>query len=245
MEENNQTILRAKNLKKDYKKRQILKGISLEIKKGEIVGLLGPNGSGKTTTFNIIAGLISCDNGSIHINDLEITEKPIYERAHMGLSYLTQESSIFKGLTVEENMLIIAENLSLSNKERKALVKKQLEDFNLEYLIKSKAELLSGGEKRRLEMARIILLEPNFILMDEPFAGVDPIKVIELKKWIYFLKEKGIGILITDHNARELLETVERSYIIYEGTVLSEGSSEAILNDSNSRKHYFGDKFTL
>ena len=235
--------LNVQNLQKSFKKRQVVKNFSLEIESGEVVGLLGPNGAGKTTSFYMIVGLIAADAGSVMLDGREIRHLPIHERARLGLGYLPQEASIFRKMTVEQNIRAILE-ISLKDKSRiDAELEKLLSDLNIEHLRNNPAPSLSGGERRRVEIARVLAMQPRFILLDEPFAGVDPIAVIDIQKIIEFLKTRGIGILITDHNVRETLRICDRAYIISEGAVLASGHPEALVNNEQVRAVYLGENF--
>ena len=222
-----------------------LKGIDLEIKKGEIVGLLGPNGAGKTTTFYILVGLIKSMDGIVSLNNEDISNFPMYMRARKGLSYLAQEPSVFRKLSVEDNIYSVIEYSNFTKQESKALTEKLLIDFGLQNIRKTRGDLLSGGERRRVEIARALAVSPDFILLDEPFAGVDPIAIQELQHMIYKLKERNIGILITDHNVRETLSITDRSYLLYDGKILKTGKSEELANDSQVKKLYLGENFKL
>jgi len=237
--------LRAEKLVKTYRKRTVVNEVSLEVKQGEIVGLLGPNGAGKTTSFYMITGMIRPNRGQIYLDDQLITKLPMYRRAQMGLGYLAQESSIFRKLSVEENILAILETMDISRREREQRQQQLLEELNITHIAKSKAYTLSGGERRRTEIARVLVTNPKFILLDEPFAGIDPIAVEEIQKIVYSLKEKGIGVLITDHNVHETLTITDRAYLLYEGVVLKTGTSEYLANDPETRKLYLGEKFRL
>ncbi|MDR1595648.1 MAG: LPS export ABC transporter ATP-binding protein [Puniceicoccales bacterium] len=237
--------LSAENLKKSYGKRVVIKDISVSVGGGEIVGLLGPNGAGKTTTFYIIIGLIDSDGGKIQLNGSNISKFPMYKRARAGIGYLPQEDSIFRKLTVWENVEGVGEYLPLSAKKRKEAVASILEDMKISHLAKQKAYTLSGGERRRLEIARTLLVRPKFLLMDEPFSGVDPMSVSDVQNIISSLKSKKIGILITDHNVRETLKIVDRAYLVYDGQILCHGPRNVLLNDENSRKFYLGDDFAM
>lgn len=235
--------LNVQNLQKSFKKRQVVKNFSLEIESGEVVGLLGPNGAGKTTSFYMIVGLIAADAGSVMLDGREIRHLPIHERARLGLGYLPQEASIFRKMTVEQNIRAILE-ISLKDKSRiDAELEKLLADLNIERLRNNPAPSLSGGERRRVEIARVLAMQPRFILLDEPFAGVDPIAVIDIQKIIEFLKTRGIGILITDHNVRETLRICDRAYIISEGAVLASGHPEALVSNEQVRAVYLGENF--
>ena len=235
----------AQGLRKQYGKRLVVQGVDLEIRPGEIVGLLGPNGAGKTTTFYMIVGLVRATEGAVSIDDLDITRKTINQRARMGIGYLPQESSVFARLTIWQNIEIVAELLPLKRSERKAKIAETLESMGLTHLSKQKAYTLSGGERRRLEIARALIMDPTYILMDEPFSGVDPISVADVQKIITDLKSKGISVLITDHNVRETLRIVDRAYLLYDGQILSHGTSEFLINDPDSRKFYLGDDFEM
>jgi len=243
MESNYKLIV--KNLVKRYGKKTAVSGIELEVNPGEVVGLLGPNGAGKTTSFYMIIGLIRPNDGQVFLGDSEITKFPMYKRARLGLSYLPQEPSVFRSLTVEENLHAILEFMPLSKSQRAERVHQLCEDLDIEKLRDQKAFTLSGGERRRVEVARALCTDPKFLLLDEPFAGIDPIVVAELQKLIVGLRERGIGILITDHNVREVLSIVDRAYIIFEGKILIEGNSEYLLNDEKAREIYLGEKFKM
>jgi lipopolysaccharide export system ATP-binding protein len=238
-------FISTKGLVKRYGKREVVRGVDLKVFAGEIVGLLGPNGAGKTTSFYIIVGLIPASKGEVFINGHPITRLPMYRRARMGIGYLPQEPSVFRKLSVRNNLSSIAESLPLSRKERRAKVDGLLEELGLEGISTQPAYTLSGGERRRLEIARALLTEPRFLLMDEPFSGVDPISVAEVQKIVLALKEKGIGVLITDHNVRETLRIVDRAYLLHDGQVLAEGNSESLIQDANSRRFYLGEDFAL
>jgi lipopolysaccharide export system ATP-binding protein len=239
-------ILRAEHLQKTYKKRQILKDVNLAVHSAEVVGLLGPNGAGKTTCFYMIVGLVGVDGGKIFINDLDITQAPMHERARAGLGYLAQEASVFRKLTVAQNILAILElRKDLNRSQRQEKLEQLLAEFQINHLRDSLGISLSGGERRRLEIARALATEPEFILLDEPFAGVDPISVLEIQKIIRHLVARNIGVLITDHNVRETLGICHRAYILSEGRILTEGSPDEILNNEQARKVYLGDQFQL
>ena len=237
--------LQAAGLCKSYRGRKVVDEVSLKLTQGEIVGLLGPNGAGKTTTFYIIVGLISPDRGQVLITNTEITSMPMYQRARSGISYLPQEPSVFRKLTVEENLRAITETLALSSKQQEGLVTELLEEFGIDHLRGQGAYTLSGGERRRLEIARALVLTPKFILLDEPFAGIDPLAVRDIQSIISRLKTKRIGILITDHNVRETLNITDRAYIINNGRILRDGSPEELTNDLEVKKVYLGDNFKL
>lgn len=238
-------LLKAENLLKAYGGRKVVNGLSLEVKRGEIVGLLGPNGAGKTTTFYMVVGLISPDNGRIMFNDRNITRLPMYKRANYGIGYLSQESSVFRRLTVQENILAVLEVVGVPRRERKKRLEKLLAELSISHLAKSKAYTLSGGERRRLEITRALVTEPSFILLDEPFSGIDPIAVFEAQQIIKDLRDRGLGILLTDHSVRETLTITDRSYIMYEGKILISGTSEELISDSKAREIYLGEKFTM
>ncbi|MGB0375187.1 MAG: LPS export ABC transporter ATP-binding protein [Opitutales bacterium] len=240
-----QSKIEVKNLIKDFGKKRVINDLSLNIRAGEIVGLLGPNGAGKTTTFYIILGLIEATSGDILLDDASIHDLAMYQRARLGIGYLPQDSSVFKKLTVKDNLTSIAETLPIDKKEQKEKVDSLLEDFGLVKIANQMAYTLSGGERRRLEIARSILPSPKFLLMDEPFSGVDPISISEVQKMVLKLKEKNIGILITDHNVRETLKIVDRAYLVYDGTILSEGDSDYLINDPKNRELYLGESFNI
>jgi lipopolysaccharide export system ATP-binding protein len=240
-----QSVLTVERLKKRYKKRTVVKDVSLDIKSGEVVGLLGPNGAGKTTSFYMIVGLIGADDGEITLNQQSITHLPIHKRARLGLGYLPQEASIFRKMTVDENIRAILEISGLKKDEQETQLNALLDDLNITHLRNSNALSLSGGERRRVEIARVLATRPRFILLDEPFAGVDPIAVIDIQKIISFLKDKDIGVLITDHNVRETLRICDRAYIISDGAVLASGQPETLVNDERVRKVYLGEHFHL
>ena len=238
-------ILSAQSLYKKYKHRMVVNSISIKVEQGEIVGLLGPNGAGKTTTFYMTVGLIEPYDGNVYLDKKDITKAPMYERARAGIGYLHQESSIFRGLTVEDNLMAIAQMLPISKKQRKEKVDALLEDFGLTRLRKQLSTTLSGGERRRCEIARALVNEPKFLLLDEPFVGIDPITVADIQKIIYRLKSRGLGILITDHNVRETLEIIDRAYIVSKGQILIEGSANDLINSEEARKVYLGDNFKM
>ena len=240
------SLLSAHNLAKSYSRRPAVKDVSLSVKRGEIVGLLGPNGAGKTTCFYMIIGLISADDGVILINDKDVTALPMHGRAQQGLGYLPQEPSIFRALSVKDNILAILETRKeLDRRDRQEALEKLLDEFQISHLAKNKGMSLSGGERRRVEIARTLAANPQFILLDEPFAGVDPISVNDIKNIIRQLRDKGIGILITDHNVRETLDICERAYIVGEGRVIAEGIPSYILKNDQVKKTYLGDHFSL
>ncbi len=237
--------IEARNLVKSFKKRTVVDRVSLRMEKGEIVGLLGPNGAGKTTTFYMIIGLEQPQSGEVYLSDIRITGLPMNRRAALGISYLTQEASIFRKLTVEENIMAILETTKLSRAEQKNRLSALLAEFHIEHVRQRKGTELSGGERRRVEIARCLALEPQFILLDEPFAGVDPLAVADIQEIIQYLRQRGMGILITDHNVRETLQIVDRAYILNEGKILLEGDSMTIANSPIAKKFYLGEKFTL
>jgi lipopolysaccharide export system ATP-binding protein len=237
--------IRAENLIKIYRKRRVVDDISLEINKGEVVGLLGPNGAGKTTTFYIIVGLIAPDKGKVSFNSKEITKIPMFQRARMGMGYLAQEPSIFRKLTVEENLLLILESLGVKRDERRERCYSLLKELEIEHLADYKGYMLSGGERRRVEIARTLTSSPSFMLLDEPFTGVDPIAVYDIQEIISYLKEKGLGILITDHNVRETLKITDRAYIMHNGKILTSGTPQKVANCKITRKIYLGERFNL
>ena len=237
--------LEVKDLKKTIKKSEIIKGISLEVNSGEVVGLLGPNGAGKTTTFYMICGLISPTSGDVFLNDEKITNVPLHKRAHLGIGYLPQESSIFKELSVEENLLLGAEILNQSKEDISKRVNEMLNMLNIEPIRLRKGVSLSGGERRRCEIARSLIIKPKFLLLDEPFAGVDPIAVSDIQSLVRDLKKLGIGVLITDHNVRETLAICDRAYVIKDGSLLASGSASEVANNKLVRTHYLGEEFKL
>ncbi|MDR1104325.1 MAG: LPS export ABC transporter ATP-binding protein [Endomicrobium sp.] len=238
-------MLRTEELFKKYKHRMVVNGISISVSQGEIVGLLGPNGAGKTTTFYMTVGLVKPYDGSVYLGDDEVTDCPMYQRARAGVSYLAQEPSIFRGLSVEDNLTAVAQMLTISKSEQQEKVDSLLEDFGLTRLRKQMSVTLSGGEKRRLEIARALVTNPKFLLLDEPFVGIDPITVDDIQKIIKNLRDRGLGILITDHNVRETLEIIDRAYIIYEGKILLEGSAKELLENPKAKKVYLGDNFKM
>lgn len=238
-------LLETKDLAKAYGGRKVVNGVSLTVKRGEIVGLLGPNGAGKTTTFYMIVGIIDPDAGKIIFDQEDITRFPIHKRARYGIGYLAQEPSIFRKLTVEENIMAILETLPLNKRERDHRLKQLLEELRISRLAKNKAYSLSGGERRRLEITRALVTRPSFILLDEPFSGIDPITVAEAQQIIIELKEKGLGVLLTDHNVRETLSITDRSYLIADGKILVSGNANDLINDPKARKIYLGDNFSM
>ena len=238
-------ILKTENLKKSFSGRTVVNEVNLNLAKGEIVGLLGPNGAGKTTTFYMITGMIRPSSGEIFFDDDNITTAPMYQRARMGIGYLAQEPSIFAKLSVEDNLRIVLENILPSRDEQTELIDKLLLQFNIDHLRNNLGGSLSGGERRRVEICRTLSLKPDFILLDEPFAGVDPIAVEDIQQIVTSLKEKNIGVLITDHNVRETLSITDRSYLLYDGKILKSGDAETLANDEEVRKLYLGKKFRL
>ena len=238
--------LTAKNLAKSYKQKHVVNDVSLTVKSGQIIGLLGPNGAGKTTTFYMIAGLIHGDKGSIHINKDELTYVPMHTRAKKGIGYLPQEASVFRQMSVSDNIMAVLEiQKELSKEERNDKLEKLLEEFNITHIRDSLGMSLSGGERRRVEIARALAANPKFILLDEPFAGVDPISVIDIKKIISHLKDRGLGVLITDHNVRETLDVCEYAYIVSQGNLIAEGNPDDILDNQHVRNVYLGEHFKL
>lgn len=238
-------FIRTEGLEKNYSGRKVVNGVNINVKAGEVVGLLGPNGAGKTTTFYMIVGLIPASAGKVYLSNSEITGNSMHQRSRLGIGYLPQEPSVFRNLTVYDNIKAIVETLGLKRAERKERIDYHLEELHLTHLAKQKAYTLSGGERRRLEISRALVTEPRFLLMDEPFSGVDPISVAEVQKIALELADKGIGILITDHNVRETLSIVDRAYLLYQGEVLSEGSRDFLVNDPKSRELYLGENFNL
>jgi lipopolysaccharide export system ATP-binding protein len=237
--------LRADNIIKRYGKRAVVKGVSFEVNQGEIVGLLGPNGAGKTTSFYMVVGLIKPNEGRVYLNDEDITSAPMYKRAQKGIGYLAQEASVFRKLSVEDNILGVLQMTKLSKAEQKKELEKLLDEFSLQHIRKNRGDLLSGGERRRTEIARALAVNPAFILLDEPFAGVDPIAVEDIQSIVHSLKEKNIGILITDHNVQETLAITDRTYLMFEGSILKAGSAEELAADETVRKVYLGQNFEL
>ncbi|MCX7907367.1 MAG: LPS export ABC transporter ATP-binding protein [Bacteroidetes bacterium] len=237
--------LRAEALAKRYRKRWVVQEVSLSVRQGEIVGLLGPNGAGKTTTFYMIVGLVRPDRGRIFLDDRDLTRLPMHQRARMGIGYLPQEASVFRYLTVEENLEAVLELQPLSRQARRQRVEQLLEEFGLMRVRRTKGYALSGGERRRTEIARALAADPKFILLDEPFAGVDPIAVEDLQRIVAELKRRGIGVLITDHNVHETLAITDRAYLLFEGRILKEGTSQFLANDPEARRLYLGERFRL
>ena len=243
---NKHTILSAKGLHKQYGKRMVVKDVDVLLERGEIVGLLGPNGAGKTTSFYMITGMIKPTKGNIFLDDYEITNDAMYKRARKGIGYLAQEPSIFGKLTVEDNLKLVLElRKDLTEKDQREKMELLLQDLSVSHLVQNKGNTLSGGERRRVEIARCLCMDPDFILLDEPFAGVDPIAVEEIQGIVHSLKKKKIGVLITDHNVRETLSITDRSYLLFDGQILKSGTSESLANDEEARRLYLGEKFRL
>jgi len=238
-------ILKVNNIAKSYQKKVVIRDISLTLKQGEVVGLLGPNGAGKTTSFYMIVGLIASDSGQIMIDQIDITDLPMYQRARLGIGYLPQEASIFRGLNVEQNILAILEISEANPERRREKLEELLEEFSITHIRKSHALSLSGGERRRVEIARSLATNPSFILLDEPFAGVDPIAVNDIRNMIIHLKNRNIGVLITDHNVRETLSIVDRAYIVFDGKILAYGNQDQIINNKDVREVYLGSDFKI
>jgi lipopolysaccharide export system ATP-binding protein len=238
-------LLRTENILKKYGKRTVVKGVSIEVKQGEIVGLLGPNGAGKTTSFYMIVGLIKPNSGRVFLNETEITKEPMYKRAQLGIGYLAQEASVFRSMSVENNISSVLEFTELNKKQQAEKLNSLLDEFGLQHIRKSKGIQLSGGERRRTEIARALAMDPNFILLDEPFAGVDPIAVEDIQTIVAKLRDKNIGILITDHNVHETLKITDRAYLLFEGAVLKTGTAEELAADEHVRKVYLGTNFEL
>ncbi len=237
--------LRAESIVKTYGAKTVVRGVSLEVEQGSIIGLLGPNGAGKTTSFYMIVGLVNPTSGTVFLDDKDITESAMYERARLGVGYLPQEASVFRKLSVEDNIRAVLEMTKMSKKEQNVRLEEMLNEFGLQHIRTNKGEVLSGGERRRTEIARALAVHPKFILLDEPFAGVDPIAVEDIQKIIYKLKEKNIGILITDHNVQETLSIVDKAYLLYNGQILKEGTPKELVQDEQVRKVYLGSKFVL
>ncbi len=237
------SIIRTQDLVKIYGKKKVVKQVSIEVKQGEIVGLLGPNGAGKTTTFHMMIGLIKANGGHVFIDDVDITKMPMYKRARMGISYLSQEPSVFSKLTVKQNVMAILETQDYTKKERQTILQDALSELDLTKLSNQKAYSLSGGERRKLEITRSLITKPKFLFLDEPFSGVDPLAVSDIQDIIKKLQKKNIGILITDHNVVDTLQITNRAYIIYEGRVLLSGTSRELVNDPQARKIYLGERF--
>jgi lipopolysaccharide export system ATP-binding protein len=238
-------VLQTREISKTYNGRRVVDNVSVRVQQGEVVGLLGPNGAGKTTSFYIIVGLINPDSGSVMLDDEQMTRLPMYQRARKGVSYLPQEASVFRKLSVEDNLMVILQTLPISGRERRERMRMLIAQLGLETVRQSKGYMLSGGERRRVEIARSLVLEPSFLLLDEPFSGIDPIQVLELQRIIWDLKKSGIGILVTDHNVRETLAVTNRAYIISNGRIFRSGSPKALANDPEVRRIYLGENFTL
>ncbi len=243
--DNEELLLTAENLVKAYHGKRVVNNVSINVKAGEVVGLLGPNGAGKTTSFYMVMGLIKPDDGCVSFRGYEITHTPMYQRARMGMGYLSQEPSIFRKLTVEQNIMAILETLAISRQERKDRLEKLLNELELTRLAKQKAMTLSGGERRRLEITRALVTNPTFLMLDEPFSGVDPIAVYDVQQIIGQLQKKNLGILITDHNVRETLAVVDRAYLMSQGEIMLEGTSEHLVNDDKAKEIYLGPQFTI
>ncbi len=240
-----ETVLSGQHLFKSYGKRMVVNDASIEVKTGEVVGLLGPNGAGKTTTFYMVTGMIRPNSGSVFLGDEEITRSPMYKRARAGIGYLPQEASIFRKLSVEDNLRLVCETLDLDKLGREEKLEHLLDELSIAHVRKNKGHQLSGGERRRTEIARALVTDPNFILLDEPFAGVDPIAVEDIQQIVLALKSKGIGVLITDHNVHETLSITDRSYLLFQGKILLSGNAEFLANDEQARKLYLGSNFKL
>jgi lipopolysaccharide export system ATP-binding protein len=238
-------ILRAENLMKRYKKRYVVNDVNVEVRQGEVVGLLGPNGAGKTTTFYMIVGMIRPTGGRVYLDDTEITTAPMYRRARMGVGYLSQEASVFRKMTVRDNLLAVLEFRKLTKSEREDRCSSLMQDFGISHIANSRGYMLSGGERRRTEIARALATDPKFILLDEPFAGIDPIAVEDIMRIVHDLKNRGIGVLVTDHNVHETLSITDRSYLLFEGRIIKSGSAETLANDPEARRLYLGEKFKL
>jgi len=238
-------ILRAENIEKSYRGRKVVKGISIEVEQGQIVGLLGPNGAGKTTSFYMIVGLIKPNGGTIYLDAMDITQFPMYKRAQNGIGYLAQEASVFRKMSVEDNILSVLQLTDLTKAQQKEKTEALLEEFGLTHIRKNRGDLLSGGERRRTEIARALATDPKFVLLDEPFAGVDPVAVEDIQRIVAFLKQKNIGILITDHNVQETLAITDKTFLMFEGAILKAGTPEALAQDEMVRKVYLGQNFEL
>jgi lipopolysaccharide export system ATP-binding protein len=243
--QNEESILRSEGVYKRYKKRYVVKDVSVEVRQGEVVGLLGPNGAGKTTTFYMIVGMIRPNEGRVFLDGQEITKLPMYKRARLGIGYLPQEASIFRRLTVEENIMAVLQMMKLEEKERTERCGRLLDELGISSIADRKAYVLSGGERRRTEIARALAFDPKFILLDEPFAGIDPIAVEDLMNIVHGLKDRNIGVLVTDHNVHETLHITDRAYLLFEGQILKSGSAEFLANDPEARKLYLGERFKL
>lgn len=238
-------VLRSEGLVKKYKKRTVVSDVSIDVKQGEVVGLLGPNGAGKTTTFYMIVGMITPNGGRVFVDDVEITKLAMYKRARMGIGYLPQEASVFRKMTIEENILSVLQMLDLTAAERRSRCEQLMNDFSITHIARSKGYMLSGGERRRTEIARALATDPKFILLDEPFAGIDPIAVEEIMRIVGSLKQRGIGVLVTDHNVHETLSITDRAYLLFEGKILMAGTSQMLADDPEAKKLYLGEKFKL
>ena len=245
MKSENYQVLSGTELKKIYGTREVVKGISINVKRGEVVGLLGPNGAGKTTTFYMITGMIRPNEGQVCLNGSDLTGLPMYKRARQGVGYLPQEPSVFTKLSVEDNLRLVLQLTSFSKEEQALRLEKLLEDFSITHIRKSKAYTLSGGERRRTEIARALVMEPQFMLLDEPFSGIDPIAVEDIQQIIFDLKTRNIGVLITDHNVRETLSITDRAYLLYEGEILKSGTARELAEDAEARRLYLGSKFHM
>ena len=241
----NGKVLRGESLHRSFSKREVVSDVSLEVHKGEIVGLLGPNGAGKTTTFRMITGMLRPSKGHVYLNSMDITAKQMYKRARLGIGYLSQEPSVFRKLTVEENIMLVLQKMDLTKRERRARLEELLDELSIKHVRKSKADTLSGGERRRTEITRALVTNPDFILLDEPFVGIDPIAVQDIQNIVKDLKKRNIGILITDHNVRETLAITDRAYLMFEGKILKSGTSEFLANDQEAKQLYLGDNFKL
>lgn len=237
--------LSARNLGKSFKRKPVVRGVSMSVNRGEVVGLLGPNGAGKTTCFYMITGLVPSDSGKISLDGYDITNLPMYQRARLGIGYLPQEASIFRGLTVEQNLRAVVELVEKNKDKQQSLIDELLNEFHITHLRGAPALALSGGERRRVEIARALATAPSFMLLDEPFAGIDPLAIGEIRELVIHLKERGIGVLITDHNVRETLDIIDRAYIIHEGELLIEGEPDKIIGDQDVRRVYLGDRFKM
>lgn len=237
--------LRGENLRKTYGRRRVVDGVSVSVVEGEVVGILGANGAGKTTTFYMLVGLENTETGQITLKDQDVTKLPMYLRARLGLGYLPQEASVFRKLTAEQNILAVLETMKLSRQERRLRLDELLEEFHITHVRRTRGDSLSGGERRRVEIARCLATDPEFILLDEPFAGIDPLAIDDIRAIILYLKNQGIGILITDHNVRETLEITDRAYIMSEGRILRSGNPAELINDPDVRRLYLGERFTL
>ncbi len=239
------SVLRAEGLVKSFKRRRVVDRVDLNVRQGEIVGLLGPNGAGKTTTFYMMVGLLKAEEGRVFVDDQEVTQWPMYRRARAGVGYLPQEPSVFLKLSVEDNVMAILETLSLSRKERQKRLETLLDELSIKHLRKNKAYALSGGERRRLEITRALVTEPKFLLLDEPFTGVDPIAIDDIQRIVRGLRKRGLGVLVTDHNVRETLSITDRAYLLFEGEILVEGPADRLVNDPEARALYLGKDFRL